>query len=159
MEDAWVQSYIYIGLKLAAPFPPPLPMPSSLLGAVRTRARTRQGRRGGLNGLRPGDTDAHTRSTQARRHYAVLCTAESMYIMRSMHEYLYIVVLTSISSVFSELIKNYERDKIDIWWRSLESVHVSGLIAKGNIDLYSVPVEVLLTSEFINYDTHRRCKL
>lgn len=82
-----------------------------------------------------------------------------MYIMRSMHEYLYIVVLTSISSVFSELIKNYERDKIDIWWRSLESVHVSGLIAKGNIDLYSVPVEVLLTSEFINYDTHRRCKL
>lgn len=26
-EDAWVQSYIYIGLKLAAPFPLPLPMP------------------------------------------------------------------------------------------------------------------------------------
>ena len=64
MEDAWVQSYIYIGLKLAAPFPPSLPMPSSLLGSVRTRARTRQGRRGGLNGLRPGATDAHTRSTQ-----------------------------------------------------------------------------------------------
>ena len=95
MEDAWVQSYIYIGLKLAAPFPPPLPMPSSLLGAVRTRARTRQGRRGGLNGLRPGATDAHTRSAQARRHYAVLCTAESMYIMRSMHRYLYIVMTSS----------------------------------------------------------------
>ena len=79
--------------------------------------------------------------------------------MRSMHEYLYIVMISSIFSVFPELIKNYERNKISIWWRSLESVHVSGLIAKGNIDLYSVPVEVLLTSEFINYDTHRRCKL
>ena len=159
MEDAWVQSYIYIGLKLAAPFPPPLPMPSSLLGAVRTRARTRQGRRGGLNGLRPGDTDAHTRSTQARRHYAVLCTAESMYIMRSMHEYLYIVVLTSISSVFSELIKNYERDKIDIWWRSLERVHVSGLIAECHIDLNGIAVEVLLTSEFVHKNTENRCSL
>ena len=159
MEDAWVQSYIYIGLKLAAPFPPPLPMPSSLLGAVRTRARTRQGRRGGLNGLRPGATDAHTRSTQARRHYAALCTAESMYIMRSMHEYLYIVMISSRFPAFSELIKNYERDKIDIWWRSLESVHVSGLISKGNIDLHSVPVEVLLTSEFVHQNTKNRCSL
>ena len=82
-----------------------------------------------------------------------------MYIMRSMHRYLYIVMTSSCFSVFSELIENYERNKMDIWWRSLERVHVSGLIAKGNIDLYSVPVEVLLPSEFINYDTHRRCKL
>lgn len=112
-------------------------MPSSLLGTVRTRARTRQGRRGGLNGLRPGATDAHTRSTQARRHYAPLCTAESMYIMRSMHEYLYIVMISSIFSVFSELIKNYERNKIDIWWRWLfERVHVAGVTAKHNVDLH-----------------------
>lgn len=82
-----------------------------------------------------------------------------MYIIRSMHEYLYIVVIARINHAFSELFKNYERNKMDIWWRSLERVHVSGLIAKGNIDLYSVPVEVLLPSEFINYDTHRRCKL
>lgn len=159
MEDAWVQSYIYIGLKLAAPFPPPLPMPSSLLGSVRTHARTRQGRRGGLNGLRPRATDAHTRSTQARRHYAVLCTAESMYIMRSMQEYLYIVMISSRLSVFSELIRNYERNKIDIWWRSLERVHVSGLISKCYIYLYSVPVEVLLPAEFIHQNPKNRCSL
>lgn len=91
-----VGSIIYIHrIEAGRPFSAPLPMPSSLLGSVRTHARTRQGRRGGLNGLRPRATDAHTRSTQARRHYAVLCTAESMYIMRSMHGYLYIVITSS----------------------------------------------------------------
>lgn len=82
-----------------------------------------------------------------------------MYIMRSMHEHLYIIVLTSISSVFSELIKNYERNKIDIWRRSLESVHVSGFISKCYIDLYSIAVEVLLASEFVHQNTKNRCSL
>lgn len=73
--------------------------------------------------------------------------------MRGMHEYLYIVVIARINHSFSELFKNYERNKIDIWWRSLERVHVSGLISKCYIYLYSVPVEVLLTSEFVHQNT------
>ena len=48
---------------------------------------------------------------------------------------------------------------MDIWWRSLESVHVSGLISKCYIDLYSVPVEVLLASEFVHQNAKNSCSL
>ena len=55
-----------------------------------------------------------------------------------MHEYLYIVVISIINYAFSELLKNYERHKIDIWWRWLfERVHVARFAAEHNINLHS----------------------
>lgn len=155
----WMGYNIYMGLKPPGCFSAPSPYALLIWWRVR-RSGLRTRAAWGLNGPRAGPTDAHTRSPQARRHYAALCTAGSLYIMRSMHEYLYIVVITIIYSVFLELFKNYERNKIDIWWRWLfERVHVARLIAERNIDLHGVSVEVLLTSELIHQNTKNRRSL
>ena len=61
--------------------------------------------------------------------------------------------------MFSELLPENERHKMSIWWRSLECVHVSGLISKCYIDLYSIAVEVLLASEFVHQNAKNRCGL
>ena len=61
--------------------------------------------------------------------------------------------------MFSEHFDKSERNKMDIWWRSLKSVHVSGLIPKCYIDLNSISVEVLLASEFVHQNPKNRCSL
>ncbi len=81
----------------------------------------------------------------ALRKVCILCS--------TMQVYLYIVVIQRSLYMISEHLQKSERNKIDIWWRSLERVHVSGLIAECHIDLNGIAVEVLLTSEFVHQNT------
>lgn len=91
--------------------------------------------------------------------YTLHRPAYALHNIRTMHVYLYIVLISHGNNMFSEHFSKSERNKMDIWWRSLESVHVSGLISKCYIDLNSVSVEVLLPSEFVHQNAKNRCSL
>lgn len=111
---------------------------------TRAALHTRAAR--GLIGAGPGLLmDAHAASTRRTQLYTLYCRAYALHNMRSMHVCLHIVLISRLFSIFSELLRENERHKIDIWWRSLfERIHIPGIATKYNIYLHGcIPADLL----------------
>ena len=117
-EYAWVQSYIYIGLKLAALFSATPPY-ALFLAWDCTHSRTgKAGHARGLNGLHARALlDTAAQADQQAPLYSLFIHHCALHIIRVMHVYPYIVPVSPSFIQLFELLQKSERNKMDIWWR------------------------------------------